>query len=194
MGKAIASNTSVERKITAVKKNISQTTVRSVSPVAEKLIAASRTEKEILFIEYNTNLEGYSEAAAEELREKYGRNEISHEKPKPLYKRLVEAFINPFTVVLFILATVSLVTDVILASPGEKKFVTVVIICTMVLISGFLRFIQETRSNNSAEKLKAMVHTTVVVGRGDEGKKEIPLADLVPGDIVYLAAGDIFCY
>lgn len=151
MGKAIASNTSVERKITAVKKNISQTTVRSVSPVAEKLIAASRTEKEILFIEYNTNLEGYSEAAAEELREKYGRNEISHENPKPLYKRLVEAFINPFTVVLFILATVSLVTDVILASPGEKKFVTVVIICTMVLISGFLRFIQETRSNNSAE-------------------------------------------
>jgi P-type Mg2+ transporter len=61
----------------------------------------------------------------------------------------------------------------------------------MVLISGFLRFIQETRSNNSAEKLKAMVHTNVTAGRGDEGKKEIPLADLVPGDIVYLAAGDM---
>lgn len=174
-----------------MKKNINQTTVRSVSPVAEKLIAASRTEKEILLKEYNTNLKGYNEAVAEELREKYGRNEISHEKPKPLYKRLADAFINPFTIVLFILAIVSLITDVILASPGEKRIVTVIIICTMVLISGFLRFIQETRSNNSAEKLKAMVHTTVVVGRENEGKKEIPLADLVPGDIVYLAAGDM---
>lgn len=174
-----------------MKKNINQTTARSVSPAAEKLIAASRTEKEILLKEYNTNLKGYSEAVAEELREKYGRNEISHEKPKPLYKSLADAFINPFTIVLFILAIVSLITDVILASPGEKKFVTVIIICTMVLISGFLRFIQETRSNNSAEKLKAMVHTTVAVGRENEGKKEIPLADLVPGDIIYLAAGDM---
>ena len=76
-----------------MKKNINQTTVRSVSPVAEKLIAASRTEKEILLKEYNTNLNGYNEAFAEELREKYGRNKISHEKPKPLYKRLVDAFI-----------------------------------------------------------------------------------------------------
>ena len=142
-----------------MKKNNNHTSVRSVSPVAEKLLAASRTEKEILLKEYNTDLKGYSEAVSGELRGKYGRNEISHEKPKPLYKRLVEAFINPFTIVLFILATVSLFTDIILAAPGEKKLVTVIIICTMVLISGFLRFIQETRSNNSAEKLKAMVHT-----------------------------------
>ena len=149
-----------------MRKNNNQTTVSSVSPVAEKLIAASKTEKDILLKEFNTSLKGYNEAIAEELREKYGRNKISHEKPKPLYKRLVDAFINPFTIVLFILVIVSVVTDIILAAPGEKKYVTVIIICTMVLISGFLRFIQETRSNNSAEKLKAMVHTTVVVGRG----------------------------
>jgi Mg2+-importing ATPase len=178
-------------KLAEMKKNNNHTSVRSVSPIAGKLLAASRTEKEILLKEYNTDLKGYSEAVSGELREKYGKNEISHDKPKPLYKRLVEAFINPFTIVLFILATVSLVTDVILAAPGEKKLVTVIIICTMVLISGFLRFIQETRSNNSAAKLKAMVHTNVTAGRGDEGKKEIPLAELVPGDIVYLAAGDM---
>lgn len=174
-----------------MKKNNNKATISSVSPVAEKLITASRTEKEILLKEFNTSLKGYNETVTEELRKKYGRNKISHEKPKPLYKRLVDAFINPFTVVLFILAIVSLVTDVILAAPGEKKYVTVIIICTMVLISGFLRFIQETRSNNSAEKLKAMVHTTVMVGREDEGKKEIPLAELVPGDIVYLSAGNM---
>ena len=174
-----------------MKKNNNHTMASSVSPVAEKLLAASRTEKEILLKEYSTNLKGYNEAVTEELREKYGKNVISHEKPKPLYKRLIEAFINPFTIVLFILAIVSIITDIILASPGEEKFTTVIIIFTMVLISGFLRFIQETRSNNSAEKLKAMVHTTVTVERENEGKKEIPLADLVPGDIVYLASGDM---
>jgi P-type Mg2+ transporter len=178
--------------IRVMKKNNNQTVVRSISPVAEKLKAASRTEKEVLLKEFNTSLKGYSEAVAEELREKYGKNEISHEKPKPLYKRLIEAFINPFTIVLFILAIVSIITDIILASPGEEKFTTVIIIFTMVLISGFLRFIQETRSNNSAEKLKAMVHTTVTVERDNDGKRdEIPLADLVPGDIVYLASGDM---
>jgi P-type Mg2+ transporter len=89
--------------------------------MADKLLAASRTEKEILLKEYNNDLNGYSETVSGELREKYGRNEISHDKPKPLYKRLIEAFINPFTIVLFILAAVSLVTDIILADPGEKN-------------------------------------------------------------------------
>ena len=174
-----------------MKTKITQDVSHSVSPVAEKLFVASRMEADELLKKYSTTLNGYSEEIAKKLRNKYGKNEISHQKPDSIYKRLIGAFINPFTIVLFILATVSLVTDVILAAPGEKNLVTVIIICTMVLISGFLRFIQETRSNNSAEKLKAMVHTTVTVGRGDEGKKEIPLADLVPGDIVYLAAGDM---
>ena len=61
----------------------------------------------------------------------------------------------------------------------------------MVMISGLLRFIQETRSNHSAEKLKEMVHTTATVARGKEGRKEIPLAEIVPGDIIFLAAGDM---
>jgi Mg2+-importing ATPase len=115
-------------KLAEIKKNNNHMSVRSVSPVMEKLLAASRTEKDILLKEFNTSLKGYNEAAAEELRGKYGRNAISHDKPKPLYKRLVEAFINPFTIVLFILAAVSLVTDIILASPGEKKLVKVIII------------------------------------------------------------------
>ena len=75
--------------------------------------------------------------------------------------------------------------------PGDKNPYTVIIIYTMVLISGLLRFVQETRSNNSAAKLKAMVHITATVSRGDDGKKEVPLAEIVPGDIVYLAAGDM---
>lgn len=174
-----------------MKKKIVQTVTRSVSPVAEKLMLASRMETENLLEKYNTTRKGYSEEAAEELRDKYGNNEISHEKPEPLYKRLIGAFVNPFTIVLFVLAAISLFTDVIIAPPGEKDPSTVIIICTMVFISGMLRFVQETRSNNSAEKLKAMVHTTATVSRGNEGKKEVPLAEIVPGDIIYLAAGDM---
>ncbi|WP_100488426.1 magnesium-translocating P-type ATPase [Sporolactobacillus pectinivorans] len=174
-----------------MKKKIISNVSRSVSPVANELIIASRMETEELLKKYNTHLTGYNEEAAEDLRDKYGSNEISHQKPESVYKRLIGAFVNPFTVVLFILAIISFITDVVIAAPGEKDPSTVIIICTMVVISGLLRFIQETRSNNSAEKLKALVHTTAAVSRGEEGKKEVPLAEIVPGDIVFLAAGDM---
>ena len=174
-----------------MKKKLTQAVSRSVSPVAEKLILASRTETDELLKKYDTTLNGYNEDTAEEHRDTYGSNEISHEKPEPLYKRLIGAFINPFTIVLFVLAAISLFTDVIIAAPSEKDSSTVIIICTMVTISGLLRFIQETRSNHSAENLKAMVQTTAAVSRGEEGRKDIPLAEIVPGDIVYLAAGDM---
>jgi P-type Mg2+ transporter len=174
-----------------MKTKITQTVSYSVSPVAEKLLMASRMESDKLLKQYSTTLNGYSEEIVEELRDKYGKNEISHEKPEPVYKRLIGAFVNPFTIVLFVLATISFVTDVLIAAPGDKNPRTVIIICTMVLISGLLRFVQETRSNNSAEKLKAMVYTTATVSRGEEGKKEVPLAEIVPGDIIYLSAGDM---
>lgn len=174
-----------------MKKKITRTVSRSVSPVIEKLIKASKMETEELLKSYNTTLNGFNEEAAEELREKYGNNEISHEKKEPVYKRLISAFVNPFTIVLFFLAAISFITDIVIAAPGEKDPTKIIIICTMVIISGLLRFVQETRSNNSAEKLKAMVHTTAAVSRGEAGKKEVSLAKIVPGDIIYLAAGDM---
>ncbi|MFT8888307.1 MAG: magnesium-translocating P-type ATPase [Ethanoligenens sp.] len=174
-----------------MKKNVNGAVVRSVSPVAEKLIWASGASTDELLKKYGTTMSGYSADAVEECVDRFGRNEISNERPEPLYKKLIDAFINPFTVVLFVLAIISLFTDVIFAAPGSENPSTVIIICTMVLISGLLRFIQEARSNKSAEKLKAMVHTTVAVARADAGRIEIPLAEVVPGDIVYLAAGDM---
>ncbi len=174
-----------------MKKKTMQTVSLSVSPAAEKLLLAGRAGTEELLKKYDTTLSGYGEEAAEELRDKYGNNEISRDRPDPVYKRLIRAFINPFTVVLIVLAVISFFTDVAMAAPGEKDPSTVIIIGTLVFISGALSFIQETNSNKSAEKLKAMVHTTATVARGEEGKKEIPLAEIVPGDIVHLAAGDM---
>ena len=61
----------------------------------------------------------------------------------------------------------------------------------MVIISGTLRFVQESRSGNAAEKLLAMITTTCTVTRREQEKIEIPMDDLVVGDIVHLAAGDM---
>ncbi|TAH60956.1 MAG: magnesium-translocating P-type ATPase, partial [Gottschalkiaceae bacterium] len=124
-------------------------------------------------------------------RNQYGDNVVTYDKDNTLVKRLVQAFINPFTLILIALAIVSAFTDIILAGPEEKDFTTVAIIVAMVLISGILRFVQETRSGNAAEKLLEMIETTANIERVDEGSKEIPLDEIVVGDIVHLSAGDM---
>ena len=89
-------------------------------------------------------------------------------------------------------AVVSLFTDVILAAPEDRSFKTIIVLVTMVLLGTVIRFWQEFRSNAAAAKLKAMVSSTAAVLRaGMERPQEIPIATLVPGDIVYLSAGDM---
>ena len=131
--------------------------------------------------------------SAEEVRDRleiFGLNEVVNEKAPAWYIQFLQAFIDPFIGVLFILAVVSLITDVIIQKPGERDYTTVAVISTMVLISVMLRFVQEFRSNQAAEKLKSMVKTTATVIRAD-GKEEIDIKELVPGDIIQLSAGDM---
>ncbi len=148
-------------------------------------------ETDVVLNELNTTVNGLSEDMVEKMRDLYGSNKVTHGRKKSLLKRIFEAFVNPFTAILSVLAIVSFVTDVILAEPGEKNLTTVIIILTMVIISGFLRFVQETRSGNAAERLSEMVKTTTAVERQENGRHEILLEDVVVGDIVYLAAGDM---
>lgn len=77
------------------------------------------------------------------------------------------------------------------SSPEDFDPLTVVIILTMVMISGTLRFVQESRSGNAAEKLLSMITTTCTVTRREQEKIEIPMDDLVVGDIVHLSEGDM---
>lgn len=163
--------------------------VNNFTFIKENLIRASLKSSQELLKDFDVTLAGYEEERVEELTEKYGENVISQDKGDSIFKRLIEAFINPFTIVLFILAFISVITDVIIASPESRNYRTVIVIITMVTISGLLRFIQEGKSNRAADKLKAMVKTSVTVER--RGKKEIPLSEVVPGEIVYLAAGDM---
>ena len=159
--------------------------------------AAANPVQEVLKC-LHTTLRGLDAEAVTLSRTKYGSNKVTHEKKKSLAKRLAGAFINPFTAILFCLAVVSTMTDMafpyfaLLGSvPEDFDPLTVVIILTMVIISGTLRFVQESRSGNAAEKLLAMITTTCTVTRREQEKIEIPMDDLVVGDIVHLAAGDM---
>lgn len=139
---------------------------------------------------------GLKTAETEKSRREYGSNRVSREKQTSLVKRIFQAFINPFTAILLILAGVSAYTDIVLAGEGERNAVTVLIIGTMVLISGILRFSQETKSGNAARRLSEMICSTVCVMRlpdsgGAAMTEEIPMEELAAGDIVLLSAGDM---
>lgn len=139
---------------------------------------------------FNNTINGYDEETVEDMRDSFGENIITHQETDSIYKKIYHAFINPFNVVLFLLAAVSLFTDVIFSS-DEHNFTSVIIVLTLVAISGVLQLVQETRSGNAAEKLRSLINTTTAVERYGKGRIEIPLEEVVVGDIVYLAAGDM---
>ena len=142
--------------------------------------------------------DGLTELDAAARLQREGYNEVAHDKPPHALVQFLQALNNPFIYVLLILAGISFVTDYWLPlQAGEEVDLTkVIIIMTMVLLSSLLRFWQEHRSAKSAEALKAMVRTTATVLRREQvgsqpGLREVPMRELVAGDIVQLSAGDM---
>ena len=172
----------------------------SADRAKRRLLNAAGKPIETILIQYDNTYDGYDEEQADEMRDQYGANAITKQKKVTVAKRLQSAFVNPFTVVLTALAVFSFVKDVIMASAGEKDPTAAIIIFAMVFISGMLHFVQELRSADAAEKLSEMVETTIAVARRVEQeeseetvsvKDEIPLDEIVVGDVIHLAAGDI---
>ena len=158
---------------------------------AKKLREAGRSDTSTFFEMFESAPDGLTEDQVEEKLLAGGLNEVHHEKAPSWLKQLFEAFVNPFIGVLLIIATVSFVLDVLMAPKGEEDYKTVITVGIMVMISSLLRFFQEFRSNQAAEKLKSMVKTTATVQRKDIGKLEIDIKELVPGDIIIISAGDM---
>ena len=139
---------------------------------------------------FNTSRAGLTEEQVEENRDIYGENELTKGQEDSIFKKIYESIINPFTVILLLIALVSLVTNVWLAKPGQEDPTTFIIIVVLVLLSGSIRFVQELRSDKAASNLSRMIVNTVTVVR--EGKEqEIPITELVVGDIIRLSAGDM---
>jgi Mg2+-importing ATPase len=142
--------------------------------------AATKENAEVLQT-LGTSVNGLTEAEAAERLEKYGPNEVAQERKHEWLHRLWLAVRNPLVILLTVLATISYGT-------GDVRAGTVILL--MVVLGVSLRFVQETKAGNAAAKLKAMIKVTATVVR-DGQAKEIPLQQLVPGDIVKLSAGDM---
>ena len=156
--------------------------------VERNLIGISRLDDEALFGRFGTDPDGLSPVDAADRLEEHGRNIIDVSSENSLFKRLREALINPFNVVLMIVALVTLVTDVILADqPNPATFIMLVLV---IIISGVISFVQSERSNSAAQKLQKMISNRIDVIRNGSSV-EIDIEEAVPGDIVKLASGDM---
>ncbi|WP_350022783.1 magnesium-translocating P-type ATPase [Pseudomonas protegens] len=146
----------------------------------------------------NSTTAGLTELDAEGRLQRDGHNEVAHDRPPHALVQLLQAFNNPFIYVLMTLTGISFFTDFWLPlQAGEETDLTgVIIVLVMVLASGLMRFWQEHRSAKAAEALKAMVRTTAAVLRREQmgmqaRVREVPMRDLVVGDIIQLSAGDM---
>ena len=158
---------------------------------AEKLRKASRQEIDEVYKLLDRSADGITEEVAKERISTYGLNQVDYDRAPAWYTQLIKSFANPFILILVAIVVISWLIDVKLATPGEEDWKTVIVITAMILVSSLLSFFQEYRSNLAAEKLKGMVTTTAAVLRKGKKREEIVMKQIVPGDIVYLAAGDM---
>ena len=133
---------------------------------------------------------GLDEAAATVRLKRFGANRIAQEHRAGIFYELVNRTKNPLNGLLLTLSVVSYFL-------GDAR--AAVVIASMVILSIVTAFIQEHRSNQAAAKLRALVKTTASVKRPGggahfskiEGFVEIPMEEIVPGDVVALSAGDM---
>ena len=149
--------------------------------VSPAVLDAARKDGEELLRSLRTSPQGLTQTEAEERVRTTGPNEVAQERRQGWPIRLLKILRNPLVVLLAILSSISFAT-------GDARAGSVM--AGMVVLGVALRFLQEARADAAAAKLKAMIHVTATVIR-DGNSREMPLRDLVPGDIIKLAAGDM---
>src|SRR6516225_7285694 len=133
---------------------------------------------------------GLDDAAVAVRLKRFGANRAAQEQRTGIFYELVNRTRNPLNGLLLTLSVVSYFL-------GDAR--AAVVIASMVILSIVTAFIQEHRSNQAAAKLRALVKTTATVKRPGggspvskiEGFIEIPMEEIVPGDVVALSAGDM---
>ena len=129
---------------------------------------------------------GLTSAEAASRLASHGPNELEKEEKTPLWKRFFEQMADPMVIMLIVAAFISAVTGMI---QGEPEWADVIIIMAVVIINSVLGVVQEAKSEQALEALQQMSAAQSKVIRG--GKMEhLPSAELVPGDVVLLEAGD----
>ncbi|MDM8199916.1 magnesium-translocating P-type ATPase [Fournierella massiliensis] len=146
-------------------------------------------EPQTLRRDFQITSEGYDPWQVEDSRRRWGANVVAGRRADTVLYRLRRAFVTPFSMILLVLAAISFVTDVLLASNFSRNLTTVFIVLGMLLISGAVRFVQELRAKRVADHLTGMIATRVRVLRAGRWT-ELCSTELVVGDRVRLAAGD----
>ena len=149
--------------------------------VSPAVVEAAGKNGEDLLRSLRTAPEGLTQREAEERARTAGPNAVAQERREGWFSRLLKILRNPLVILLATLSAISY-------AAGDARAGTVM--AAMVLLSAALRFLQESRAEDAAAKLKAMIHVTATVIR-DGNAREIPLRDLVPGDVLKLCAGDM---
>lgn len=181
----------------ALRRLAQRKSVRSAagSGLSRSVIHATTHSVEAAFVMLGASPRGLMPDIVVAARDLYGENVIESGGRDSVVHRIVRAFVNPFTLILVTLAALSVATDVVFAAPGSQDPTTALLIAVMVLVSGCISFVQESRGSLAAASLKDMVSSTCCVRRrsvaGVSSELGIPMTDVVPGDIVRLAAGDM---
>ncbi len=160
--------------------------------LSRNIIQASEGETADVLKQVRSKPEGLTNAEARARLREYGENRPVVHKRKSYLQRLFDAYWNPLSLLLTLLAVISYATSFGETDPtaAASDIISAGIILFLLVVSIVLRFLPELQADNAADRLRALVRTTTTVIR-DGKKKEIPLAAVVPGDIISLAAGDL---
>ncbi len=139
--------------------------------------------------DFHVTEDGLSEDQVNKNREKYRDNQILENKADTFIYRLRRAFVNPFSIILFVLAIISFSTELLIKSGHRYDFSTAIIIVCMLVISGTVRLVQEMRAKKVSDNLLSMIVSENLVRR-DGQWKVLCSSEIVVGDIVALKAGD----
>lgn len=153
-----------------------------------KLKEYGKMDNEEILKKFKTSYEGLSCVEIEEKQDEYGKNILDFKNNNTVFNRLKEAFINPFNIVLILVAIITFFTDVIIAT--NKDYLTFILIVSTVFISAMISFFQQTNSDKAAQKLKKMISNKIDIIR-DGNAEVVDVEEIVPGDIVKLSSGDM---
>ena len=160
--------------------NSNQSPVATIKPpvTSEELVTLPIEE---IYSRLNTTQQGLSSEQAAERLETYGRNELAREHKHSAIKEFLAHFKSPLVIILLIAAIIS---------GFLREIANTGIILTIIIVSIILDYYQESKAEKAAQLLKQKVTSTATVLR-DGIRQEIKLPDIVPGDVIYLSAGDI---
>ena len=164
-------------------------TTDSLTP-EQRMKAAASSDVDSLLDQYETRIEGHYNEELTTSRIRYGENVVSNHNTHVVLKRLYHAFVNVFIIALVAIDIIWLIPGIGYEVGGEPDLIYFVILTTLILVSGTMTFIQETRSGKAAAKLVNMV-TTIITVRRENVETEVDSCDLVVGDILILDTGDM---